>query len=635
MARGLAAVSTGALLFVHVPGPPAAVTSPSYHSSGLRPHYKNLQPLHRIPGLKGLARSAAPLSNARPHQHPTLPRRGTISSSVRTVAALAPSASIPSTEVLANFLGTDLPGQVTRFGTDQAGEPPDTQIAVGPNSVVEATNASLYVWSKTGAFVAAADLNVMFGLPPGYAFSDPRILYDSPSGRWFLTGLAFGATSNVSLLAVSGTSDPTGSWVIYFLTTSPLLPDQPKVGVSADKLVISWNDFSDPTTFAGEETLVVQKSDLVSGISPIRSVNFGGPGSPDVDRFGLVPAVEQSPTNSEFIVYNRNLLPGGSAHAVVGRITGTPADGNVTWLEVFVPISATSTPPKAAQPGSALIETNDDRFLSADWREGTLWIGGNDACIPSGDTTVRSCLRLVAANANDIDASLAKELDFGAASAYAYFPAVASDPTGNLFVSFSGSAATLNPSAEAISIPVVGSITAVLVGQGLGPYDTATGCHGFNRWGDYSGAAVDATNPNDIWVASERAASATNSCYWGTAIARLTLAPPTISALAPFMGSIRGGTTVTISGADFKPGGTTVSFSGTPLAPASVTIDSPEQIRVVTPPHPGCGSVPVVVTTGNGASSPVTFGYAGWPCAASQVTASGGFRSRLLPPKVR
>ena len=62
---------------------------------------------------------------------------------------------------------------------------------------------------------------------------------------------------------------------------------------------------------------------------------------------------------------------------------------------------------------------------------------------------------------------MAKQLDFGAASAYAYFPAVATDPAGNLFVSFSGSAATLNPTAEAISIPVVGSISAVVVGQGL------------------------------------------------------------------------------------------------------------------------------------------------------------------------
>ena len=395
-------------MFVHVPAPPATVASASYHSSGLHPHYKNLQPLHRIPSLKGLEgpHPALPRERGRvmmtPRSHPSLPRRGTSSSSVRTVAAVGPLAAVPSTEVLANFLGTDFPGQVTRFGNDQAGEPPDTQIAVGPNSVVEATNASLTVWSKTGAFISATDLNILFfGSPPfDYAFSDPRIVYDAASSRWFLTGLAFGASSNTSLLAVSGTSDPSGSWITYGLVTSNLLPDQPKLGVSADKVVISWNDFSNPTTFAGEETQVVQKSDLLGSVSPIRAVGFGGPANPDLDRFSLVPAIEESPTNSEFIVYNQNLLPGGGAYAVVGRIAGTPAQNNVTWYEVAVPIGATNTPPKAVQPGPTLIETNDDRFLSADWRDGTLWIAGNDACKPSGDAVVRSCLRLLAVNAD-------------------------------------------------------------------------------------------------------------------------------------------------------------------------------------------------------------------------------------------
>jgi hypothetical protein len=563
-----------------------------------------------------------------------------VSTSVRTVGPLA---AVPSTELLANFLGTDFPAQFTRFGNDQAVEPPDTQIAAGPDSVVEATNASLYVWSKTGGFVSAADLNVMFFGPPpfAYAFSDPRVLYDSPSGRWFLTGLAFGTSTNTnaSLLAVSATSDPSGGWLTYGLATSTLLPDQPKLGVSADKLVISWNDFSG-ANFAGEETQVVQKSDLLGSTSPIRSAGFGGPLNPDLNRLSPVPAIEQTPTNTEFVVYNRNSLTGNpfaGPYAGIARITGTPAALNVVWDEVSVGIAKTGTPPNAIQQGSTTkIQTNDDRFLSADWRSGTLWMAGNDACIPSGDTAVRSCLRLVQVSAADtgITASKLQDFDFGAVSAYAYFPAVATDPTGNLFVSFSGSGVSLNPSAEAISIPVVGSITAVLVGQGRGPYDT-TVCRGMNRWGDYSGAAVDPSNPNDIWVASEMAASATNSCYWGTAIARLTLASPTISELVPFMGLIRGGTTVTITGQEYGLGDTTVSFAGIALAPSSVTLDSSQQVRAVSPPNAACGSVPVTVTTSKGTSASATFTYVGWPCAAIQVTASGGFRIRVVPPPVR
>jgi len=551
---------------------------------------------------------------------------------VRTVAALA---GVPSTEVLADFLGTDFFGQTMRFGNDQAAEPPDTQIAVGPNSVVEATNASLYVWSKAGAFISAADLNILFGLS-GFAFSDPRVLYDAPSGRWFLTGLAFGTTTttNASLLAISATSDPSAGWLTYGLATSTLLPDQPKLGVSADKLVISWNDFSNPTTFAGEETQVIQKSDLLGSISPIRSAGFG----PDVNRFSPVPAIEQTATNTGFIVYNGNSLVGNpfaGPYAGVARITGTPAAGNVRWDEVGVGIAKTGTPPNAIQQGSTTtIQTNDDRFLSADWRANTLWVAGNDICTPPGDTMLRSCLRLVQIKATDTGASKLQDFDFGGNTAYAYFPAVATDATGNLFVSFSGSAATLYPSAEAISIPLVGTTTAVVVSPGKGPYDTTTICHGTNRWGDYSGAAIDASNPNDVWVASELAASATNTCYWGTAIARLTLAPPTISGLAPLMGPMRGGTTVTITGTEFGLGDTTVSFAGTALAPSNVTLDSSQQVRAVSPPHPGCGSVDVTVTTSKGTSLAVPFTYVGWPCAATQSTGVQ-FPTRIVPPPVR
>jgi hypothetical protein len=537
---------------------------------------------------------------------------------------------------LANFLGTDVPGQVARFGNDQSAEPPDTQIAAGPNSVVEATNASLTVWSKTGAFISAADLNIMFfGLPPfAYAFSDPRVLYDAPSGRWFLTGLAFGTTTttNASLLAVSTTSDPSGGWLTYGLATSTLLPDQPKLGVSADKLVISWNDFSGPTTFAGQETQVVQKSDLLGSTSPIRSVAFG----PDVNRFSPVPAIEETPTNTEFVVYNRNSLPGGGPYAGIARITGTPAGGNVLWDEVTVSIAKTNTPPGAVQSGSAtLIQTNDDRFLSADWRSNTLWVAGNDACTPPGDTALRSCLRLVQVNATDTGATRLQDFDFGGVSAYAYFPAVATDPTGNLFVSFSGSGASLTPSAEAISIPVVGSITAVRVAQGRGAYNSTACQGGANRWGDYSGAATDPSYPNDIWVASELAVpTMTNPCLWGTAIARLTLAPPTISGLSPFMGPMRGGTTVTITGAEYGPGDTTVSFAGTALA-SGVTLDSSQQVRAVSPANAACGSVPVTVTTSKGTSASATFTYVGWPCGAAQTSTSAQFPGRVPPPPVR
>ncbi|MGH7862905.1 MAG: hypothetical protein ACREOS_11790, partial [Candidatus Dormibacteraceae bacterium] len=65
--------------------------------------------------------------------------------------------------------------QLGRLGPDQSVSPPDTQLAAGPNYLVEAVNSSMSIWTKDGALVSAQDLNTFFPVPSGYGFSDPRV----------------------------------------------------------------------------------------------------------------------------------------------------------------------------------------------------------------------------------------------------------------------------------------------------------------------------------------------------------------------------------------------------------------------------------------------------------------------------
>lgn len=75
---------------------------------------------------------------------------------------------------------------------------------------------------------------------------------------------------------------------------------------------------------------------------------------------------------------------------------------------------------------------------------------------------------------------------------------------------------------------------------------------------------------------------------------------PTISALAPALGTTAGGTTVTITGTDFT-GATAVTFAG--VAATSFTVDSATQITAVTPAGASAGDVDVAVTTGGGTTA--------------------------------
>jgi len=440
---------------------------------------------------------------------------------------VVPTTQLSGTRVT-GFPVMDLHRQETLYPTDQASQPPDTQLAAGPTSLAEADNDTFSVWSKEGAFLASADLNTFFSVPPTYDFSDPRLLYDRESARWFLTGLAFDKLHNSqNYIAVSETSDPTGIWDKYLLTTgAALVRDQPMTGVDTDKVVVSWNDFSgsppNPPTFTGQETYVLQKSDLLAGHGAQVAV-FG----PDTTRFRVVPALTLTAgTTTEWLVYNEapcasGCGPGISAFGVVA-ITGTPQAADVAWTESDLNFTKTNTPPDPRQPsGVAVTSTVSERFLSAVWQSGSLWLSGNDACMPAGDSSTRSCLRLVEV-ATGVSPSVGHDFDVGSNGIDLYFPAVMVDPGGNLFVAYTKSSPSIYPTAAAVisgAASPASFMTELIMAAGQASYLFAPS----NRWGDYSAAAPDPTDPSRIWVTAEYQASAADPADWGTATAELTL----------------------------------------------------------------------------------------------------------------
>jgi Bacterial Ig-like domain (group 1) len=430
---------------------------------------------------------------------------------------------------LAGFPVMDLQTQVLLHGFDQANSPPDTQLAAGPTDLVEADNSTLSIWTKSGSLMRSYDINTFFPLPSGFVFTDPRILYDAESARWFLSGLAFDGANLDSevFIGVSATSDPTGVWKTFPLAfTAGVIHDQPMTGVSTDKVAISWNDFSGTSAntamFSGAQTWVLQKSDLLAGVAP-RHFAF----APDANRFRFVPALSLTPTSTEWIAYNNAdcaalVCTTGSPTVGVIAITGTPAGNNVAATESDPAIQATTAPPSPRQPsGTPVVGDNDDRFLSAVWQNGTLWMSGTDACMPTGDSSMRACMRLVAISTSGATPTVTQDFDGMSNGVDLYYPAVTLDSSGNLFIAYSESSPSEFPTASAVAISAAAPgifENAITLAPGLGSY---TG----SRWGDYSAAVPDPANPGTVWVTAEYQASAALSTNWGTATARLGIKP--------------------------------------------------------------------------------------------------------------
>jgi hypothetical protein len=499
------------------------------------------------------------------------------------------STTTSSLSLLRGFPVMSLDAQITALGSGQNVTPPDTQLAAGPTDLLETLNDSGSVWSKSGGLVETFDLGVFFNVPSGSYFSDPRVLYDAPTGRWFISGLSFTPPSYGSqvYLAISSGGDPTGTWTVYTAdSSSNVLHDQPKIGVSADKVVMSWNDFQNASSFLGETTYVWQKSQLLAASSSVAISGVVEDGSRD----SLVPvqALGYAPSDtSAYVVYNNSHCFACAGPSIgVLTVTGTPLQGNVTWTEADPGIPGTSTPPSADQPGApGSIATNDDRFLTAVAQSGMLWTAGNDACVPNGDTSTRPCARFIGVATTGT--TVVQDFDLGAAGADLYYPAPGLDQSGDLVATYSISSGSLYPGVRVIAESGGSLLSAQTVKSGEALYNDVP-CYSASppsRWGDYSSAAVDPATPGDVWVAGEYAATSslplTNGCAWGTYAAELSVGSSTPPPPAPV--------------ASVSP--TSIAFgnqvAGTTSSPHTVTVANTGNANLVI----GAGGVTLTDTT--------------------------------------
>ena len=98
--------------------------------------------------------------------------------------------------------------------------PPDTDGDVGPNHYFQVVNCSYAIYSKTGSLVFGPYTNssIFAGLPNNSNDGDAIVLYDEAADRWLFSQFSLPNYPNgpfFEMVAISQTSDPTGSWYRY------------------------------------------------------------------------------------------------------------------------------------------------------------------------------------------------------------------------------------------------------------------------------------------------------------------------------------------------------------------------------------------------------------------------------------
>src|SRR5713101_4773053 len=153
--------------------------------------------------------------------------------------------------------------------------PPDTNGAVGATQFVQIVNVTYAVYDKkTGALVLGPALIhtvwTGFGGPCEEAGDggDPVVLYDHLAGRWLVSQLQFNSTftSNQQCIAVSTSSDATGSYNRYVFDFGANFPDYPKFGVWPDAYYYTANTFG-PRSFLGAQACAFDRAAMLAGSS--------------------------------------------------------------------------------------------------------------------------------------------------------------------------------------------------------------------------------------------------------------------------------------------------------------------------------------------------------------------------------
>jgi hypothetical protein len=429
-------------------------------------------------------------------------------------------------------------------------------------------NLAGQIFTKQGTSIETFPLSSFF-LTGTDRQSDPKILYDTQSGRWYasiidmmllVTGGVDQSHFNITV-AVSTSSDPTGTWKIYGLKTGEILPDQPIIGLSDDKFIVSVNDFEGLIgPFIGAQYWVLNKTEMVNGAATIDFDSYG----PNSSLESVHPVQSLSPTSTQYMVSVGGGSLGLSTTTVqLLSITGTPP-GTVTVNTTPLTISIVNQPPSGVEPNtSATINTDDFRVLSAVWSQGNLWYSLTDSCIPSGDTTSRSCVRLT--EVSTTSPKVVQDFDLGASGTSYYYPAVSMDGQGNLEVIYGYSSSTIFP-----SLAITGQLTTDLPNTVALPKTLVQGTNNdqSGRYGDYFGAATDPSDTSQVWVAGEYNPTPIG---WSTLIASMTMtATYTMTALSTYL--------------NFQPGSSATSvvtltsiagFNGTVSLSASVTPSGP------------------------------------------------------------
>ena len=493
-------------------------------------------------------------------------------------------------------VGTGFTGPQGTYAVGVA--PPDTNGAVGATQYVQWVNLSFAVFDKkTGsALYGPAAGNTLWSGFGGACQStndgDVIAQYDKLANRWVMAQLSYAQAPPFLLcLAVSTTSDATGSYYRYSFSYSGNLNDYPKVGVWPDGYYVTANMFlpvGGGWSYVGPEVCAFDRNSMLSGGASntiCKTLSSGYSSLLPADLDGTNPPPAGSP--------NYLLALGGSSSLYLWKFkpnfsNGTSTLSGPTTISVALYNDACGggaciPQVQSTQPLDSLGERLMYRLAYRNLNGTETLLANHSVATTVGGSSTVGVRWYEIRNPNGTP-SLNQQSTWAPDVTFRWMGSLAMDKVGNIALGYSASSSSIHPGVRYTGHQPSVDASGVMEAENSILEGTGSQQSGLDRWGDYSSMSVDPVDDCTFWYTTEYL-KANGAFNWSTRIASFSFpsctgaaSTPDLSlAAAPTSQSVTQGTnanyTITVSSLNTFSGSVSLSVgSGCPTnATCSVT----------------------------------------------------------------
>lgn len=416
--------------------------------------------------------------------------------------------------------------------------PPDTIIAAGPDSVLQATNVALRLTDRNGNNAMVRSLNDFFGLSFPPLLFDPKVYYDRLSDRFFIVALSVDFDNRTSRIwvAVSRSANPQSlrapnDWCSYRIQSrrGSSWADFPTFGMNERWAAIGVNNFEFQGAFNRAFLYALDKAALVDNAAAcpdLRVHRFSVRQDGDGEiAFTVQPAQHYSTNNfngTPLFMVSSVVSFAPSDRYTLWRLSGS-GNGRPSLSRIALGGDFYSLAPDSPQDGADDLDTGDQRVLQAAYRDGELWAVHTTGC-NLGSLPGESCIKAVRITPTATGGSITFEQTFGGGDGWFFWmPGIAINRAGDVVVTFQRSRGsrvldTAFTGKQAGS-PAFDRPRGLVRGR-CGILNVDGGNR--NRTGDYVGVQADPADDLSFWIAGEYAGNVGSlGCDWRTRVARV------------------------------------------------------------------------------------------------------------------